>query len=133
MTAFINHYEQFRDLTLSSSDLVELLPRTYTLNSRRTRISRARKIFLENLERQALKIIAEAEGIDAETRKRAVSLLSQLPELRNLRLTDEEALKAVMVDASQRQFWIVLWEIRLIPPMKMSKYSMAQPTTKGFQ
>ena len=53
-STFVRYYRQFSDRTLSHEDLVDLLPKEYTLKARHTRVSKARRILDEGLHLQAL-------------------------------------------------------------------------------
>jgi len=77
-STFVRYYRQFSDRTLSHEDLVELLPKEYTLKARHTRVSKARRILDEGLHRQALELIANAERVDEQTVRRARELLKEL-------------------------------------------------------
>ena len=77
MSTFIRFYEQFRDSAISDQEMVELLPAEYTLNSRRTRTTKARRILREGLEHDALHMIANADKVDAETAQQVRILLKK--------------------------------------------------------
>ena len=75
--AFVRYYCQFSDRTLSHEDLVDLLPKEYTLKARHTRVSKARRILNEGLHRQALELIVKSERVDEQTARRARELLEE--------------------------------------------------------
>ena len=75
MMIFVRFYEDFRNPNISDSEMVERLPAEYTLNSRRTRTTKARRILREGLENDALWMIADANGVDAGTAQRVRVLL----------------------------------------------------------
>ena len=77
-STFVRFYEEFRNASLAHQDVVALLPQEYTLKSRHSRTTHARRIFREGLEEEALEIIAHAQGVDAETASRAGELLRKL-------------------------------------------------------
>ena len=59
--------------------MVELLPAQYTLNSRRTRTAKARRILREGLEEDALWLIANSERVDDKTVQQVRVLLKNVP------------------------------------------------------
>lgn len=75
---FIRYYDEFADFTLSNQQVVAMLPAEYTVNSRNSRTSTARRIFREGLQKEALEIILRAEGVSDETRKGARDLLNKI-------------------------------------------------------
>lgn len=77
-STFVRYYRQFSDRTLSHEDLVDLLPKDYTLKARHTRVSKARRILEEGLHRKALELIAKSERVDGETALRARELLKEI-------------------------------------------------------
>jgi len=77
-STFIRYYHQFSDRSLSHETLVDLLPRTYTLKARHTRVSKARRILDEGLHRQALELIANSKRIDEQTARGARELLKEV-------------------------------------------------------
>ena len=74
-STFVKFYDQFRDTTLSDQDLQDRLPKNYTLKSRISRVSKARRIFREKLEIDALNNIRGSTKVDDETRKLADRVL----------------------------------------------------------
>ena len=76
-STFVRFYDEFGDSSLSNQEVVELLPIEYTLKSRRSRTSHARRIFREGLENDALWMIANSDGVDAETAQQVRVLLKQ--------------------------------------------------------
>ena len=74
-STFVRYFRQFSDRSLSHEDLVDLLPKEYTLKARHTRASKARRILEEGLQRQALELIAKSERVDEQTARRARELL----------------------------------------------------------
>jgi len=53
---FIDHYSDFQSCTLSAGEVVALLPQEFTLKSRWSRTSKARRIFREGLAEHALRL-----------------------------------------------------------------------------
>jgi len=76
-SVFVRHYREFSDPALSHQDVVARLPTEYTLKSRNSRTSHARRIFRERLEVDALRLIRDSAHVDAETANRARELLNQ--------------------------------------------------------
>ncbi len=72
---FAEYYALFADPGIPDAEIVDRLPREYTLKSRRSRMSKARRIFREGRAHEALERIAESERTDAEARARAIRLL----------------------------------------------------------
>jgi len=81
-STFVRYYEQFADTSLSNQDVVAVLPQEYPLKSRNSRTAKARRIIREGLEKEALEIIAHAQGVDADTADKAQQLLRRLRESR---------------------------------------------------
>lgn len=77
MSTFVKYYDQFRNPNISDQDMLERLPQDYTLKARRTRVSKARRIFRERLELEALNAILGANRVDEETRKQATEILNR--------------------------------------------------------
>jgi len=77
MSTFVKYYDQFRNANISDQDMLDKLPQEYTLKSRRTRVSKARRIFRERLELEALNAIRGASRVDEETRKQASEILNR--------------------------------------------------------
>lgn len=77
-STFVRYYEEFADRSLSNQDVVALLPQEYTLKSRNSRTTKARRIIREGLQQEALEIIAHAQGVDAKTANGAQELLLRL-------------------------------------------------------
>lgn len=75
---FVRHFKQFADVSLTNAEVANLLPSEYTLHSRTSRTSTARRIFRMGLERPALELISRAEKVDPETAKIARELLIQI-------------------------------------------------------
>ncbi|MEI6133244.1 MAG: DUF1413 domain-containing protein [Bacillota bacterium] len=68
---FIEYYDVFK----IDDKPEELLPDTFTLNSKRSRSSSARKIFREGLQKAALKNIIESARLEDDTLRKAKRLL----------------------------------------------------------
>jgi hypothetical protein len=77
-STFVRYYHEFADLSLSHRDIIALLPSEYTLNSRNSRTTHARRIFREGLEKEALEIIAHAQGVDSDTANKTQELLRRM-------------------------------------------------------
>lgn len=75
-STFVKYYDQFRNLRVSDQEMVDRLPQEYTLKSRRTRVSNARRIFRERLEIEALNVIVGSARVDEETGREALKLLN---------------------------------------------------------
>jgi hypothetical protein len=73
---FVRYYEGFRDPTIHGRAMVSRLPSKYTLKSRISRTSKARRIFREHLEQEALRMIAASEKVSSVCRDKARKLLS---------------------------------------------------------
>ena len=76
-STFVRYYREFADSRLSIQDVVAILPQEYTLKSRNSRTSHARKIFRDGLEKEALELILHSERVDDETINQARRLLSE--------------------------------------------------------
>jgi hypothetical protein len=74
MGVFVEYYYLFKNPSLSVFEIVDRLPNEYTLNSRRTRASKARRIFRDGLEIDALRMIVDSERADPA----AVRLASEI-------------------------------------------------------
>lgn len=72
---FARFYEQFADSRIPGAEIVSMLPPEFTLDSRRSRTSKARRIFREGRPREGLRRIADSERTDAEATARAARLL----------------------------------------------------------
>jgi hypothetical protein len=77
-STFVRYYECFSDSSLSNQDVIAMLPEEYTMKSRVSRVTKARRTFREGLEEEALEIIAHAQGVDSATADRARELLRKL-------------------------------------------------------
>lgn len=75
MSTFVRYYEEFSDPLLSTQDVVDVLPSQYTMNSRITRATKARKIFREGLELDALWLVLHSSRVGADTSNQARVLL----------------------------------------------------------
>ena len=64
---FVKYFREFGDSEkISNQEMIALLPNEYTFNSRKSRTAKARRIFRERLEEQALSIIVESSRVDEE-------------------------------------------------------------------
>jgi anti-sigma28 factor (negative regulator of flagellin synthesis) len=70
---FVDYYYIFK----KDDSPEEQLSTEYTLNSRRSRSSKARKLFKENKNIEALKLIIESERLDDDTRQIALKILEE--------------------------------------------------------
>jgi hypothetical protein len=77
-SVFVRYYVRFADQRIPDSEIVEMLPRDYTLKSRRSRTSKARRIFRERRQREALERIADSQRTDSEATALARRLLTSL-------------------------------------------------------
>ena len=75
---FVEHFEDFRTTRLSPAEVVALLPQEFTLKSRWSRTSKARRIFREGLAAEALRLIAASDRVDPAIARRAQHLLEQI-------------------------------------------------------
>ncbi len=75
---FVEYYEKLCDLTLRAGEVVALLPNEFTLKSKWSRTSKARRIFREGLEAQALTVIAASKRVNRAIADRAKQLLAEL-------------------------------------------------------
>jgi hypothetical protein len=74
---FVRYYHEFANSALTNQEIVELLPSEYTLKSRRTRTSGARRIFREGLEKDALRLIINSDRLDNDIVEQAKELLGR--------------------------------------------------------
>ena len=81
-SAFVRYYHEFADPSLSNQDVVTILPQEYTLKSRNSRTTKARRILREGLAEEALELISHVERIDDETANHARELLRKLRQSR---------------------------------------------------
>ena len=72
---FVRYYAWFADQRIADSEVVEMLPHIYTLKSRRSRTSKARRIFRDGRHREALERIANSERTEPEATALAARLL----------------------------------------------------------
>lgn len=72
---FIEYYNSFKNEAIPNLDMVDTLPRIYTLNSRRSRTYHARWIFHQGLQIDALKIIASSDRVSVEVVEEARKLI----------------------------------------------------------
>jgi hypothetical protein len=76
---FVRYFEKFQDFRIPNDEIAALLPLDYTLNSRRSRTSTARRIMREGLFRDALESIASSDRLDPGVVAKARLLLEHLP------------------------------------------------------
>lgn len=96
-STFVRFYEEFSNSNISNQEMIELLPAEYTLKSRQSRTSKARRILREGLEEDALWMIANSDGVDDETAQKVRALLNNAPVNRS-----EEELLAQIAAAEQK-------------------------------
>jgi len=72
---FVQYYASFGDPRIPDSEVIERLTQDYTLKASRTRTSKARRIFREGRQREALQRIADSERTDPEATALARRLL----------------------------------------------------------
>lgn len=81
MTAFVNYLfpALSKDYNVTVQEVAEAYPefRQYTANAQNTRVSKARSIFGNEWERDALEIISNATRVPVETRLKAKELLEK--------------------------------------------------------
>jgi hypothetical protein len=73
---FVRYFDTFADRTLSNDEVIALLPPEYSLRSRRSRTSTARRILREGLTGEALGIILSSERLDPEIIRAARSRMA---------------------------------------------------------
>jgi hypothetical protein len=76
MKTFIKYYDKFKNNSLQEIKNYMKLHENYGLNSIRTKASTGKKIFRENMEKQALEIISKSERVEYPTKKEAIKLLN---------------------------------------------------------
>ena len=76
--AFVEYFSVFTDSTLTTQQAVDLLPADEPLGGRRVRVSCARRIIGDDLDRHALEIIAASKRVDPTTAAGARELLAAL-------------------------------------------------------
>lgn len=79
MEVFVTYYALLSDPRQPQNDVVATMKRErgYTLGACQTRVSKARRIFEENLAAAALQRIVEAQGVSPKTRQQAKILLAR--------------------------------------------------------
>jgi hypothetical protein len=75
---FVRYFDHFQDFSRSNEEVAAFLPEKYTLQSRRSRTSTARRIVREGLSRDALELISSSDRLDPETMSKARLLLAHL-------------------------------------------------------
>ncbi|MEW5929064.1 MAG: hypothetical protein AB1941_16510 [Gemmatimonadota bacterium] len=75
---FVRYFDSFQDFTRSNEEVAGFLPERYTLHSRRSRTSTARRVIREGLSREALELISSSDRLDPETVSEARLLLERL-------------------------------------------------------
>lgn len=70
---FVEHYYDIKNNQTAADDL----PENYTTNSKRSRISTARRIFREELHLEALKIVMSSNRLDQETIDKAKEIFEK--------------------------------------------------------
>lgn len=75
---FVTYFEEFGDSGLSNQDVVTLLQseESFTAGASATKTSKARRIFREGVEAQALSIIAESRRVDRKVAEDARAFLA---------------------------------------------------------
>lgn len=76
MQFFIKYYDYFQE-SMTTADILTLITEDYTEHSKRTRCSKAIRIFREGSQLEALELIANAQDIPMATKERAAVLLAQ--------------------------------------------------------
>lgn len=78
---FVDHYYEFKDLNISkdllAKKLLEENPNARKLSGQFIRISFARKIFANNLQKEALEIILNSNRLDEKTIKKAEEIIKR--------------------------------------------------------
>jgi hypothetical protein len=76
---FIEYYEKFDSASaLTNAEIAALLPPDFTLKSRLSRTTKARRIFREGLQVEALRVIATSDKTERAAVAKAVRLLAKL-------------------------------------------------------
>lgn len=73
---FVKFFEEFYNLHTSTEELHDLLS-SYTLNSKRTKISKARSVIKKGYAKEALENITKSKKVDSITKKQAFYLLTK--------------------------------------------------------
>lgn len=74
---FVEYYDLFKSSSMSSADIADHLPSHYTLSSRRSRVSKARRIFSDGLHIEALRNVASSERVDQVASELAQEILQR--------------------------------------------------------
>lgn len=77
MKVFIKYFESFNNPKLTNNDIVELFEEDFTMKSKISRTSKARKLIRENALVDILEVIINAKKIDVETIEKAKFLLKK--------------------------------------------------------
>lgn len=75
---FVQYFHEFGNPNISNQEMIALLPHEYTFKSRTSRTSKARRIFREGLEEEALSIIAGSDRVEPKAAINASALSAQL-------------------------------------------------------
>lgn len=77
---FVQYFHEFGDQGLSHQDVVVLLENgeSFQTQASATRVANARRIFSDNMETEALSIIAESKRLERKVTDEARALLTQL-------------------------------------------------------
>ena len=71
MKVFIKYFESFNNPKLTNNDIVKLFEEDFTMKSKISRTSKARKLIRENALVDILEVIINAKKIDLETSEKA--------------------------------------------------------------
>jgi predicted HNH restriction endonuclease len=74
---FVTYFQYFNDNNLDTSDIIEILPNSYTEKSRRSRISKARTIISNNRLQEALNYILNSTRVDEQIKEKAQNILDE--------------------------------------------------------
>jgi len=74
---FVEYFQYFNNDDLDTSDIIEILPNSYTEKSRRSRISKARTIIKNHRLKEALNYILNSMRVDEEIKEKARIILDE--------------------------------------------------------
>ena len=72
---FVKYFDNFRNL--DRDKCIMLFEENYTDNAKSTRTGHAKRIFRENMELEALRLIIASDRVDETTRRKAKEILSR--------------------------------------------------------
>jgi hypothetical protein len=75
---FIDYYQLFEDIKITTNKIYEALPNELTHVSKVSRTSKARKIINEGYSEEAFNIILTSTKLDSDTKRKAEKLLKKV-------------------------------------------------------